>query len=100
LYDDALGDVRFSYNPADLEEITRQLLYLKPDVFIIYDRIRVTAAGYRMTDGRMRKLASPAGRWTLCLSATTVTLLVGAGASAKTATLYADNALKEDITLG
>jgi hypothetical protein len=42
LYDYALGDASFSYNPADLEEITRQFLYLKPDVFVIYDRIEVT----------------------------------------------------------
>ncbi len=47
LYDYALGDARFSYNPADLEEITRQFFYLKPDVFVIYDRIQVTDAGTR-----------------------------------------------------
>jgi len=45
LYDYALGDARFSYNPADLKEITRQFFYLKPDVFVIYDRIEVTDAG-------------------------------------------------------
>jgi hypothetical protein len=42
LYDCALGDARFSYNPEDVETITRQFLYLKPDVFVIYDRIAVT----------------------------------------------------------
>jgi len=42
LYDYALGDARFSYNPEDVEEITRQFLYLKPDLFVIYDRIKVT----------------------------------------------------------
>jgi len=47
LYDYALGDARFSYNPADLEEITRQFFYLKPDVFVIYDRIEVADAGKR-----------------------------------------------------
>jgi len=46
-YDYALGDARFSYNPADLKEITRQFFYLKPDVFVIYDRIVVTDAGKR-----------------------------------------------------
>lgn len=47
LYDYALGDARFSYNPADLKEITRQFVYLKPDVFVIYDRIKVTDASNR-----------------------------------------------------
>ena len=39
LYDYALGDARFSYNPDDVKEITRQFIYVKPDVFVIYDRI-------------------------------------------------------------
>ncbi|MHC4403489.1 MAG: heparinase II/III domain-containing protein [Planctomycetota bacterium] len=38
-YDYMLGDARFSYNPDDVEEITRQFVYLKPDVFVVYDRI-------------------------------------------------------------
>jgi len=41
LFDYALGDARWSYNPADVEQITRQFLYLKPDVFVIFDRIVV-----------------------------------------------------------
>ena len=44
LYDCALGDARFSYTPDDVEQISRQFLYLKPDVFVIYDRIVVTDA--------------------------------------------------------
>lgn len=40
LYDYACGDARFSYPPEwGVEEITRQFLYLKPDVFVIYDRL-------------------------------------------------------------
>ncbi len=42
LYDYAVGDARLSYNPADVRQITRQFLYLKPDIFVIYDRITVT----------------------------------------------------------
>ncbi len=41
LYDYACGDARYSYNPDDVEEITRQFLYVKPDAFVIYDRIVV-----------------------------------------------------------
>lgn len=47
LYDYTLGDAHFSYNPADLKEITRQFLYLKPDIFVIYDHIEVNDAGKR-----------------------------------------------------
>ena len=40
LYDYACGDARFSYPPEwGLEEITRQFVYLKPDVFVVYDRL-------------------------------------------------------------
>jgi hypothetical protein len=39
LYDYALGDARFSYPPETVEGITRQFVYLKPDVFVVYDRI-------------------------------------------------------------
>ena len=40
LYDYVCGDARFSYPPEwGVEEITRQFVYLKPDVFVIYDRI-------------------------------------------------------------
>ncbi|NQT88234.1 heparinase II/III family protein, partial [bacterium] len=39
LYDYALGDARFSYRPEAVKEITRQFVYLKPDIFVIYDRI-------------------------------------------------------------
>ncbi len=40
LYDYACGDARFSYPPEwGVQEITRQFIYLKPDVFVIYDRL-------------------------------------------------------------
>lgn len=41
-YDYACGDAFHSYPPGWVEEITRQFLYLKPDVFLIYDRLVVT----------------------------------------------------------
>ena len=40
LYDYACGDARYSYPPEwGVEEITRQFIYLKPDVFVVYDRL-------------------------------------------------------------
>jgi len=42
LFDYALGDARFSYNPDWVREITRQFVFLKPDLFVVYDRVVVT----------------------------------------------------------
>jgi len=42
LFDYALGDARFSYNPDWVREITRQFIFLKPDLFVVYDRVVVT----------------------------------------------------------
>ncbi|MFI5381346.1 MAG: heparinase II/III family protein [Tepidisphaerales bacterium] len=40
MYDYACGDARFSYPPEwGVQEITRQFVYLKPDIFVIYDRL-------------------------------------------------------------
>ncbi len=40
LFDYACGDARFSYPPeSGIEEITRQFIFLKPDLFIVYDRL-------------------------------------------------------------
>lgn len=40
LYDYACGDARYSYPPDwGVEQITRQFVYLKPDVFVVYDRL-------------------------------------------------------------
>ncbi len=45
LYDYACGDARFSYPPEfGVQEITRQFIYLKPDVFIVYDRLALADA--------------------------------------------------------
>jgi hypothetical protein len=41
LYDYACGDAFHSYPPGMVDEITRQFLYLKPDTFVVYDRIVV-----------------------------------------------------------
>ena len=41
LFDYVLGDARFSYDPDWLREITRQFIYLKPDLFVVYDRVVV-----------------------------------------------------------
>jgi len=38
----ALGDATAAYNPAQLSKFTRQLVYLKPDIFVMFDRV-VTA---------------------------------------------------------
>jgi len=45
LYDYACGDARFSYRPDDVKAITRQFLYVKPDVFVIYDRVELPPGG-------------------------------------------------------
>ena len=43
LYDYACGDARFSYPPEwGVQEITRQFAYLKPDVFVVYDRLMLS----------------------------------------------------------
>ena len=42
LYDYARGDARYGYNPDDVEAIARQFVYLKPDVFVVHDRVVVT----------------------------------------------------------
>jgi len=47
LFDYALGDARFSYDPDWAREITRQFIYLKPDVFVVYDRVVVADAARR-----------------------------------------------------
>ena len=47
LYDYTVGDARFSYSPDDVQEITRQFIYLKSDVFVVYDRILVTEPAKR-----------------------------------------------------
>ncbi|OGO15114.1 MAG: hypothetical protein A2Z14_17985 [Chloroflexi bacterium RBG_16_48_8] len=41
-YDYMLGDASHAYDPAKLSQFTRQLVYLKPDIFIVFDKV-VTA---------------------------------------------------------
>jgi hypothetical protein len=40
-FDYACGDAFHSYPPGWVEEITRQFIYIKPDVFVVYDRVTV-----------------------------------------------------------
>ncbi len=48
LYDYACGEARFSYPPEwGVEEITRQFVHLKPDVFVVYDRLTLADPGKR-----------------------------------------------------
>lgn len=44
-YDYVFGDATRAYNPAELKKFTRQLVYLKPDVFIIFDHVVTTSPG-------------------------------------------------------
>jgi len=38
-YDYACGDATHSYPPSRVRKITRQFVYLKPDVFVVFDRV-------------------------------------------------------------
>jgi len=38
-YDYACGDATYSYPPERVKKITRQFVYLKPDLFVIFDRV-------------------------------------------------------------
>ncbi len=38
-YDYACGDATRSYPPARVKKITRQFVYLKPDLFVVFDRV-------------------------------------------------------------
>jgi hypothetical protein len=42
-YDYVFGDATRAYDSTEVEKFTRQLVYLKPDVFIIFDRIVTTS---------------------------------------------------------
>lgn len=39
LYDYAAGDATYSYPPGRVKSITRQFAYLRPDTFIVFDRV-------------------------------------------------------------
>jgi hypothetical protein len=42
----AKGDATAAYSPQKLELFTREVVYLKPDTFVILDRVRATSASY------------------------------------------------------
>lgn len=42
IYDYACGDAAHSYPPTRVRSITRQFLYLRPDTFVIFDRVEAT----------------------------------------------------------
>jgi hypothetical protein len=44
-YDYMLGDATNAYDPSKLSKFTRQVVYLKPDIFVIFDRVLTTNAG-------------------------------------------------------
>ncbi len=39
-FDYACGDATYSYPPERVKKMTRQFLYLKPDLFVVFDRVR------------------------------------------------------------
>lgn len=39
LFDYAAGDATHSYTPVRVKSITRQFVYLKPDLFVVFDRV-------------------------------------------------------------
>jgi hypothetical protein len=45
LFDYAAGDAAYSYPPTRVQSITRQFVYLRPDTFVVFDRVVTAAAG-------------------------------------------------------
>jgi len=45
LFDYAAGDATHSYPPTRVKSITRQFVYLRPDTFVIFDRVHNVRAG-------------------------------------------------------
>ncbi|HPD16784.1 MAG TPA: heparinase II/III family protein [Planctomycetota bacterium] len=45
LFDYAAGDATHSYPPTRVKSITRQFLYLRPDIFVVFDRVIAAEAG-------------------------------------------------------
>ena len=74
-----VGDATRSYSPAKLNEFTRAFLYLRPDLFILFDRVESTRATFKKTwllhsvnqpscDGSMVELRNGEGKlWCLRL---------------------------------
>jgi len=59
LFDYAAGDATHSYPPTRVKAITRQFVYLRPDVFVIFDRV-VTAKTGLETIWNLHTLYEPA----------------------------------------
>lgn len=57
-FDYAAGDATHSYPPARVQSITRQFVYLRPDTFVIFDRV-VTAAANLETKWLLHSLYKP-----------------------------------------
>ena len=43
------GDATRAYSPRKLERFTRQIVYLRPDTFIIFDRVKSTQPEFKKT---------------------------------------------------
>jgi hypothetical protein len=41
------GDATAAYDPSKVQLFTREMVYLKPDIFVILDRVRATSATYK-----------------------------------------------------
>ena len=41
------GDATAAYSPSKVQLFTREMVYLKPDIFVVLDRVRATSAGYK-----------------------------------------------------
>ncbi|MBN1674639.1 MAG: heparinase II/III family protein [Kiritimatiellae bacterium] len=45
LFDYAAGDATHSYSPERVQSITRQFVYLRPDIFVVFDRVKAAKPG-------------------------------------------------------
>ena len=44
-FDYAAGDATYSYPPTRVKSVTRQFVYLRPDMFVIFDRVEAATSG-------------------------------------------------------
>jgi len=49
LFDYACGDATYSYPPTRVKSIARQFLYLRPDTFVVFDRVVAAEPGLETT---------------------------------------------------
>ena len=59
LFDYAAGDATHSYPPDRVKAISRQFVYLRPDTFVVFDRVEAAAAGLE-TIWNLHALSRPA----------------------------------------